>query len=359
MPGWKIRMSSGHAETIAATFAFRRAGDTTSGPICLEAESSPATPPILTFSNNGDALQILGSNIWIGESIELRNSNATKTASVAINYGASSGYGVIRKVKIAHSTDKFWRAIATTTGGGQLEIEDCEIAYCAATGTTNGAISLVILDQTAVRNCNLHDNAGWAIISSASNNDRRREFTGNIFDTNGGGYLDKTVASQSSSGGAYIAFNTFYGNTSDALEFDATPANNRGVTLLAIHNNIFANNGGYGINFAGASVSLEMLRASGVSIRGNNFYSNSSGKYLPSDVGSLAETTLDPQFTDAAGGDFRIGANLKATGYPLGATLAIGGYGSNYSYIDPGALQRQEAGGGGGVSPSLSGGIFQ
>lgn len=53
-------------------------------------------------------------------------------------------------------------------------------------------------------------------------------------------------------------------------------------------------------------------------------------------------TAVDPEFTDAAGGDFSVGTNVKATAFPG----AFNGS-STTGYLDQGAVQRQEPAGGG------------
>lgn len=69
----------------------------------------------------------------------------------------------------------------------------------------------------------------------------------------------------------------------------------------------------------------------------NNYYNNGT------DVNNVTKgshaTALDPQFVDAPNGDFRIGANLKAKGFP-GAFP--GTHASCIGYLDTGAVQRVE-----------------
>ena len=65
------------------------------------------------------------------------------------------------------------------------------------------------------------------------------------------------------------------------------------------------------------------------------------------------DTALDPGFTDAANGNFTIGANLKAKGFP-GAFPG----GLTTGYLDIGAVQRVEPTGGGLLTnPGMSGGL--
>ncbi len=158
------------------------------------------------------------------------------------------------------------------------------------------------------------------------------------------------------SGTCVIVNNTFDANgTSGCLISDNSGAALQRALIL---NNIFSNNSAYGLSInGGTSVADARLIANGVVIAGNNFFNNTSGKYNPTTLGiSENETTVDPQYTNAAGGDFSIGANLKATGFPQ---TFVSGFSATRSYMDPGAAQRQEpAGGGGGllVHPGMAGG---
>lgn len=76
----------------------------------------------------------------------------------------------------------------------------------------------------------------------------------------------------------------------------------------------------------------------------NNFFNNTTDR-TNVEVGAH-DTALDPQFTNAAAGDFSVGANMKAVGFP-----GVFPGGLSTGYLDIGAVQRQEpaAGGGGDV----------
>lgn len=67
----------------------------------------------------------------------------------------------------------------------------------------------------------------------------------------------------------------------------------------------------------------------------NNFYNNTTDR--TNVTAGDNDLAVDPQFTDAAGGDFSIGTNLKAAGFP-GAFPGS----STTGYLDVGAVQRTE-----------------
>ena len=111
---------------------------------------------------------------------------------------------------------------------------------------------------------------------------------------------------------------------------------------LSVRNNILSNNTTYGLKFAAGAVNATVLNARGWAYYNNCFYNNTSGATLPASIGTGNNTT-NPTFTNSGSNDYSIGTNLKAQGWPLGGTNYIGTYSATYSYVDPGAAQRQEA----------------
>ncbi len=154
--------------------------------------------------------------------------------------------------------------------------------------------------------------------------------------------------------GMFIINNTFDSNTSDGIKVTAAPADG----LVVILNNIFSNNGSYGLEFSNAGATDNAI-AVRVHVQGNQTYLNTTNAYKSITAGyaynacpwASGDTGLNPTYATASSGNFMIGTNLKAQGYPLGGTLAVGTGSSTYSYIDPGAAQRQESSSGGMMSP--------
>lgn len=146
------------------------------------------------------------------------------------------------------------------------------------------------------------------------------------------------VGSQASS---IVEGNTIYASGADGIELTT----NQQALCTVVNNNV-VNSGGYGLNCGGGAANL--LKAL-VLFGYNNYYNNASGDY--NGVSAAAtDLALDPQFTNPAGGDFSIGTNLKAAGFPQ----AFPGI-STTSYVDMGAVQRQESGGGGASVPFVAG----
>lgn len=339
MPGWILEFQSGHTETISATKTFRRSGDTTSGPIYTQGTAGAATRPIITFSNNGNGFALNGTNL-VFRNFEIQNSNATKTASVAIHFSSAGGYALIRNVKVSHSTNKFWKAF---TPYNPVRFEDCEIGYCANLGIDHANSTFL-----HVINCWIHDCGSHGIATNNGSMTSSIVIAGCLFTANtGNGVLEQDTGAYTASHQPLICIgNTFDANTSDGLKITGgTTARPLGSGV--IDNNIFSNNGGYGINLSGASIADAVLQGLMTSMRGNCFYNNTSGATNPSSLPLTNEesSTANPTFTagTTGGADYSIGTPLKALGYP---TINIGTTSNTRSYVDPGASQRQESGGG-------------
>lgn len=131
---------------------------------------------------------------------------------------------------------------------------------------------------------------------------------------------------------------TFVGNgsTGTAIDIEGT------ASYCTIRNNIFYN-WNFGIEWASGYVNGELTDEDF-----NDFFNN--GTDVVNIIKGDNDLALDPQFTDAGGGDYSIGTNLKAKGFPSG----FPGLSTTTSYFDIGAVQRQESG----VASSTSNGRF-
>lgn len=336
MPGWTVEMESGHAETIAATFDCRRAGTTALGPITLKGTSGAATRPILTFSNNGNAIVQRG-NYQVFKDFDMVNTNATKTASVALVPGPAA-IGLYQSIKVSDSTNKFWKAVVDTLDGHIYK--DCEFGYCASIGVDlqTGITNSPVLINNWIHDCGSHG------ITASNLNAVGYFIYGNLLTNNvGDGFRDNCASTSLISGPRVFMHNTCEGNDSDGLEITAVNTNLRSFGGLIIANNIFSNNGAYGINFSGASVDATLLNAFGVQILNNDFFGNGTAPSNPATINDVNSVTTDPTFTDSGSNDYSVGTNMKALGYPIGGTLNVGKGSSTKSYIDIGTAQRQEA----------------
>lgn len=345
MPGWIVEMKSGHSETLSSTLTFRRDGDTTSGLIVLRGESGAATLPLLTFSNNGVAIGLttVSLNNVILANFELRNSNATKTASTAVDLGSNnfSNSCSLIGLKIGHSTNKFWRGILPAQ---YSRIIGCEIGHCAEMGINGHAAGFSTgCSMGIIINCYIHRCTSHGINLDINGSQSGGKVINNILYLNGGNGIRITVSRE-----ALIMGNTCDANTASGISLTANASR-----LFVAINNICSNNGAWGFNFNGDSAAL--LAAAIIDC--NNTHNNTSGAYSTSGV-ATNDPGLNPSYTNAASGDFSIGTNLASKGYPVGGTLPIG-RSSTFSYVDPGAAQRQPSGGGSSsILPRLTNGGF-
>jgi len=338
-------MQSAHSETIAATFDCRRAGDTTSGRIILQGKSGAATRPLLTFSNNGNCIVPRGNYLTF-QDFELQNSNATKTASIAFN-NATTEKVVIKNIKCSNSTNKFWKFLLNQSLNTSCEVMDCEIGNTASFaldfGSAANNLGSIHIVNNWIYNC------GGNAISLGSNAYFSSLIHGNvIYNTTGIG-ISYDNSRTDSLGGMIIINNTIDSSSSDGIKVVTSAVS---IVSLDIVNNILSNNGGYGLNFGAAGHTDALLNAYGPTIRGNTTYNNTSGAYKSNTAGyayntcpwASGDSGLNPTYSAASSGNFMLGTNLKAQGYPIGGTLAVGTGSSTYSYVDPGAAQRQEYG---------------
>jgi hypothetical protein len=348
MPGWAIEMQSGHTETIAATINPRRNGDATTGRIILRGTSVAGTMPIVTFSNNGDGIVPRG-NLWTFRDFELQNSNATKTSSQAFN--SLGSHIIVKNIRCNHATNKFWK-IYHGSGGSHFRVEDCNWQNAANVGIgIDSTTSYLQVENCVIANCGSHG------INIGSNADvSGLQLIGNIIAFNAtDGFNSSGMTNNSLLFNWLFRGNVFHGNGGDGIEIPQTSSQSAVFIRLTIENNEFTYNGGYGINFSGASMSDVILDGFSVAIRNNAFYTNTSGKYAGMTVAmSFDEVTTDPSggsasatkdYAGTTGGTNFMSSVHKAKGYPIGGTLAVGSNSSSYNYQDIG-LQHQDAGGG-------------
>lgn len=221
---------------------------------------------------------------------------------------------------------------------GYNQMIDCEI-----TGCTAACVSAAYC-WTATR-CYVHDNAcpGLTIMSQGCSarwclaaNNTGASSHGIVVYNGGTGLISNCV---------------LYGNGGNGVDIETYS-----YQLLNIQNNIFVNNGGYGLN---CSV---VLYPALPEFDGNAYYNNTSGaRHWVDDTSGIHASgaytnvhdvtlTGDP-FTNAAGGDFTLnntagaGAAARAVGFP--GTLPIV---TPTGYIDMGLYQHQDSGSGGGTT---------
>lgn len=299
-PGWAVEFQSGHAgAAIAGPLDLRANGDATTGPITIRGASGAAVRPVVTFSNNGNGFVTRGTGaVWTLQGFDVQNSNATKTASVAV---ATAVPTTLIDMGVKDATNNFWKGV---TGTGATSVRGTEVANCASNGIdTTGALEVI--------GCEVHNNGGHGIVPAGAS---PWAVMYSLVYGNAGDGINTTMT-----GGSVIAFNhvfanTIHGNAGDGIDFNVA-ANVRLADMLVANNNL-TGNGGYGINFSGSGWTTPYLAANQFQFFNNNHYGNTSGLSNLSgfDAGTVS---LDPTYSNAAAGDFTpTNAALAGAAFP-------------------------------------------
>lgn len=258
-------------------------------------------------------------------------SNLTITTTAASGLAAGAG-SLVQNCKSTNSSTTANRDAFRTSAGGSdgYRIIDCEAVstngYCFVT-TGNNSEGVRVL-----RNYFHDSSVGYT--SSGANNVSIIE--NNIFDT-----ITYAIRLNLNDSHAYVNGNTLYGAetpTGTGIQLYATTP----VGVVVTNNIIY-----------GFATGIDSAAAVGTNYYNHNNIYNCTTPRVNVTAGPN-DVSLAPQFTDAANGNFSIGANLKALGSP-GAFPA----GLTTSYVDIGAVQRQEPTGGssGGARIMINGSV--
>lgn len=360
LPGWRVRMQSGHVETWSGTSGrtFYRSGDDTDGPIELEGEPGAATRPVVTGPNaNVTNFQIRGVGWRFARFDLLANSGSSKSNSSNLAFSsnlAGDSLRILDDIRIGGTgtSSGYYRGIAAATSGTIL-VRNCEVGWCYDAGIHAGANAAVFLENVWVHDCDHGAGNGHGIDLSGCGDwllDR-------VVSTNNRGKGIRVLASGSATLGLEpqtIQGCIAHANGGDGIEVLGASTAISGYRSLRIKNNIITGNGGYGINFSGASVTAVFLKRMGSAVWNNNFgtgaTANTSGpcNLTLDPYTEEGSVQLDPQFTDATNAtrssrNYSVGTNMKAVGWPT----ALLPNNLTRSYVDIGAAQRQEPAGGG------------
>lgn len=308
------------ASQAGTCWTFRNAGDSTSG-VC-KIKGKDGVRPVLTTTGNASAVSSNVAESWI-ENFELVCSNASPSTTT-IQATAATIFNV--KVSDAGVNGMFVQSGATA-----LRIVGCEIASSSIGGD---GINLNTSSAQLIGNY-IHDvgGDGIEILNTAPVN----FLAFNIVDScSARGIFQSSGSVTVSATAICLLNNTIYGCGNSG--FEVTDAD---VHVLLM-NNIGVNNGDaageYNVEWAAGSAELICFHG------WNNFYSalgGGSGNLLNLTANST-EITTDPAMTSPGSGDFSLPSTsgAKATAFP-GQFL-----GANRSYLDMGAVQRQEPTGG-------------
>jgi len=239
-------------------------------------------------------------------------SSGTKTStSMGAPTGANASYLYIVDCII----DGLQYGLNTSYGYYLSVVRSTEIKNCVSHGL-NGANDQT---QMAFESCNIHGNGGCGLRGVYSLNAVRGcRIWGNA--SHGIEY------SGSSADRVLIVGNSIQGNTGSGFYVASA------VGMIELINNILSGNGAYGVNMPSGADSITVRNSN------NAYYNNTSGARNNLSAGTSDVTLSGDPFTNAAGGDFTLNSTSGA-----GASCRAA---ADPAYLDIGALQHQDAGGG-------------
>jgi hypothetical protein len=323
LAGWTVIINDTPASKAADFFTMRATGGSGTGPITFK--GADGTMPQLVVTNTSQVIETSGgAGTWKMANLEFIQQGASGANTSSI------GPASIRFDNCKWS-DSGAQAINNSFATSSNFIFRSEMGGCAG----DGVVCTSNFVTTFMHGCYIHDLGGDGIdYTSGSGMSTKLSFC--IFDTIAGRGIQNGTTGQK-----LISNCTFYSCGNSGIE---------GGDYWIV-NSIFMNNGD-----AAGEYNVEVTDETGndnIGVHYNNiFYDSGAGDNLSGISTNSTEFTTDPQFTDAANGDFSIGSSSpgKAAGFPgqfLGGPLG---------YLDIGAVQREEpaAGGGGGGSFTFS-----
>lgn len=315
--GWSVQFNNSPASKSGAAFFTFRAAATTATPINVFGKSG--VRPVITITDTSNVFAAGSNDGWKITNLELVQQGASGDVITGLGGGST-----VFNVKISDGGGNGIAGTETMT-----RYQGNEISGVGADGINNSA------GVTMFGNY-VHDNAGDGVDALSQT---ATMILDNIFDTNGG----QGIEFRSGIAANFANTNSVMGNIIYASGANGMRVNDGDYSVM-LYNNIFQNNGNaageYNVNWAGGNT------AETLGIHGYNCFNTAGGggsSNLSGLTTNATEITTDPLFVDAANGDFRLQSTspCKGTGFPgqfLGGPLG---------YMDMGAVQRQESGGGG------------
>lgn len=266
---------------------------------------------------------------------------------------SSSVSGLIRNIIVDGASKSSMTGISSSSSFGQTLIHNCKIVNCTTAGLTGSGLTNATnceADSCAIgfNNVNIH-------FGCYAHNCTSHGFAGATNSVIGA--INCISASNGGSGffgtsgtGSTSYYNcTAYNNTGDG--FNVAQSFTRGCVIV---NCISVNNGGWGFKSDSGYPTTDLINCAG----GSGTTANTSGNYTSANhpvVLNFVTTSAAP-FTNAGSGDFSLnntaggGAACRAAGFP-----GVFPGGLTTGYLDIGAVQHQDSGGGGSSSPYIIG----
>lgn len=282
--GDTVNINNSPASAAGPLITCRTGGDTTSGYIKIKGTSGY---PTLTSTNTSACITGNVNLIWI-EGLTLAQQGATGSAIDMT--GTSADNWVIYDCRI---TDSGGDGINSASGGTGLRLIKTEISGCGAHGfDASDTIFIALFNyvhDVATNGFNLNSSTSVQVIAF------------NIIDTCTGRGIQKTGASSYT---LVLLNNTIYGCSDSGFESVAT-------LFGSIFNNTFLDNGNAGTEFnvelAANAMNWILSDYNCLSIAGG-----AGGGNHTNYTAGANDITTDPDFTDAANGDFSLQAGSPA-----------------------------------------------
>lgn len=315
--------------TSAVTLPAGVKGDIASGRIRIEGYTTTpgardGRPTITCATNNTHLITLNDNDFW--EFVHLKFTHTAGTRGLALNGVTSTSTPVWVIDCVCDGCLRLTAGASMNT----LTLEGTEVCNCTSTGAAIIAAALHVLG------CDIHDNAGDGI-GMINGTTTIINIQDTILDSNAG--IGISIIASATVVTVTLHGVTIVDNGGSGLKLVA----NSSVNILDLSNNIFYGNGGYGIENLDDQAACD---ASKRIDRANAFGGNTSGARTGISAGYGEISLLGDPFVNRAARDFSInntfGAILRGVAFPSGFPG-----GTTLSYRDIGAVQHQDAGGGG------------
>ncbi len=310
--GWTIELEDD--QSISAVLVLSVSGTTTN-----YITFRGASGAIRKLTQTASANVINVARFWHFENFKVECSNVTP----AFGISTSTSTLYIKGCEIGDATNQLQVGIERVTNLLNLVMIDTEVHHCTGIGInmpSAGSDGQLELDK-----CSIYDNGGDGVTFTDGPLFTIRDTL--IYD-NGGAGVDANTSVLRLTG------NTIHGNTGDGVNIAV-------ASRLVLYNNEITGNGGWGIKGPADVSNIAFVDYNNF---GTGATANTSGDSDTIPVGANS-LNVDPGYANAGSGDFAVGTNVKAEGFP-DAAGGIGISKTTTSYVDIGAAQREEAGGG-------------
>lgn len=324
--------------TYTITSKIVNPANTTSNPFSVigynATHGDNGTKPLITTATNSTHIFDFGtgnSALYVFQNLSLSNTAGTPFDGFHTTVGEISGVLVSNCLLTGFRNGIDGDFVVDFSFSG-LRVIQTEI-----TATTTAAI--INSDGVYAQGNYIHNNTGAGFIGTTGRTGSGI-FLQNVFYKNANGVTDAGSGTTSTGNRSYLfQSNVFSDNTTDGINLSGAVA----VWPVGFENNIFYNNGAYGVSFVNVPNPQYSLTN-----QNNAYGANGTAPRLNMNAGTNDVTLSADPFVARGAGNFALnstaggGTALKAAGYP--GTIPGAGTG----FLDIGALQSAAGGGGGG-----------